>query len=394
MSLDLPQILPQVTQMGQSIIQRLSLINKALPQLLSGLEMISHSDIDTLKAKVSLAGENWPGAIPTDEPVHQSFAPPLLPKEFIVIASDGSQIHPDRHAPARYYLINIGSIRIHYGSGDVPETYCDSKIYYEDEHLYDEKGFEISPTIINGLRDLSEMEALAQIATSSNGKSTISLLDNGLLLWLAAQSGERPSRQIDQILQKYLQALSKLQKCSTAVAGFIDRPRHANVIALLHLNSFQQNDITEDALRLNPFLGISDQALFSQILEPGHRSALFIQNSRLNHDFRKVGHEVHFFYVCTGERNQIARVEVPSWVASSPEQLGFIHAALVEQCKLTGGYPYALVRAHELAVVSNSDRQTLNNMIQSTLLEHGWMVQHSLKSETKRWTAKRRRHRL
>jgi hypothetical protein len=394
MSLDLPQLLPQVNQMGQSLLQRLSEAKEVLPHILSELKMISREDPDTLKAKIKRAGENWPGAIPTNEPVHQSFPPPPLPSEFEVIASDGSQIQPDRHSLTRYYLINIGSIRIQYGSGNVPETHHDSKIYYEDEHFYDEKGIEINPAIINGLRDLSEMEALAKIATASNGKSSVSVLDNGLLLWLAAQSGQQPNRRIDQILKGYLQALSKLQKCNTALAGFIDRPRHSNVITLLHLNSFNLEDITDDALRLNPYLGITDLTLFDRILEPGHRSALFIQNSKLNHDFKNHDHEVHFFYLCTGERNQIVRVEVPSWVATSTEQLSLIHSVLLEQCKLTGGYPYALVRAHELAVVTNADRQTLNNMIHNTLLEHGLMLQHSLKSETKRWTRKRRRHHL
>jgi hypothetical protein len=87
-------------------------------------------------------------------------------------------------------------------------------------------------------------------------------------------------------------------------------------------------------------------------------------------------------------------VEVPYWVAHNPKLLNLVHAAIVEQCKLTGGYPYALVRAHELAVVSAADRQVLDSMIQSTLLQHKWMPQHSLKSETKRWTSNKRRHRL
>lgn len=394
MSLDLPQLLQQVNQMGQSVAQRLTKINQVLPQLLTNLEAISTSDREQLNIKIQRVGENWPGAIPTDELPHKSFPPPSAPQEYNVIASDGSQIHPDRHAPTRYYLINTGNIRIHYGSGEVPETFSKSEIFYEDEHLYDEQGFEISPSIINGLRDLSEMEALAEIAVACDKEPSLSLLDNGLLLWLAAQSGERPSRQIDRILQEYLRQLSRIQKSGAAIAGFIDRPRHANLVALLYLSSLQPDEISEDVIRVNPFLGITDRSLFTRTLEPGSRSALFIQNSRLNQDFKKRGHEVHFFYLNTGASNQIARVEVPHWVAHSPTLLNLVHAALIEQCKLTGGYPYALIRAHELAVVTNADRQTLNNMIQNTLLEHGWMLQHSLKSETKRWTGKRRRHRL
>jgi hypothetical protein len=394
MSLDLPKIVPQVNQMGQSVVQRLSKFNQVLPQLHTNLKAFSSMDLDLILGKIQRAGENWPGAIPTEEPIQGNFPPPTLPNAFTVIASDGSQIHPDRHAPARYYLINIGSIHIHYGSGKTPEAFSKGTIYYEDEHLYDEQGVEISPSIINGLRDLSELETLAQHIENCQGEPTLALLDNGLLLWLATTSSDQPSRQVDQILRSYLQQLSRIQRSNTALAGFIDRPRHSNVIALLHLCSFASEEISEDVLRLSPYLGIPDQALFRQILGPGHRSALFIQNARLNRDFKKAGHEVYFFYLNTGNKNQIARVEVPQWVANSPDLLSSTHAALIEQCKLTGGYPYALVRAHELAVVTNADRQTLDTMIQNTVLEHGWVLQHSLKSETKRWTGKRRQHRL
>jgi hypothetical protein len=394
MSLDLPQLLPQVNQMGQSVVQRLSKLSQVLPQLRTKLDTYSSMEADLIQDRIRRAGENWPGAIPTLEPINHSFPPATLLGEFNIIASDGSQIHPDRHAPARYFLINIGSIHIRYGSGSTPDVITDGRIFYEDEHLYDEQGVEISASMINGLRDVSELEMLAQIAERCHDEPCLSLLDNGLILWLAIQAGDHPSSQINRILRNYLHQLTRIQNSNTAIAGFIDRPRHANVIALLHLCSFASEEISEEVLRLSPFIGIPDQALFRHILEPGYRSALFIQNSSLNRDFKKSGHEVCFFYLNTGQKNQIARVEVPEWVANSPQLLSFAHTALIEQCKLTGGYPYALVRAHELATVTNSDRQMLDAMIQKAVLENGWMLQHSLKSETKRWTSKRRRHRI
>jgi hypothetical protein len=394
MSLDLPQIIPQVNQMGRSVSQRLSKLNQVLPQLLENLNAVSTLDQDLILERIERAGQNWPGAIPTNEPLRSSFPPPALPNTFHVIASDGSQILPDRHAPTRYYLINTGGIHIRYGSGETPEAFSNGNIYYEDQHLYDERGFEISASVINGLRDLSELETLAQLTQKCLNEPSLALLDNGLLLWLAAQSGDQPSRQVDRILRNYLQELTRIQGSNTAIAGFIDRPRHANVIALLHLCSLDSEEITEDVLRVSPYMGIPDQSLFKRILEPGYRSALFVQNARLNRDFKKAGHEVYFFYLHTGHNHQIARVEVPQWVALSYDLLSLTHAALIEQCKLTGGYPYALVRAHELAVVTNEDRQTLDAMIQNVALDHGWVLQHSLKSETKKWTGKRRRHRL
>jgi hypothetical protein len=53
-----------------------------------------------------------------------------------------------------------------------------------------------------------------------------------------------------------------------------------------------------------------------------------------------------------------------------------------------------LVRAHELAVVTQQDRDQLEGMIQRRLLESNLAGQASQKSTTKRWTRSRRRHRL
>jgi hypothetical protein len=391
MSLDLPQLLPQVAEMGQSVAQRLSKQNQLLPQLLQDLETVSSMDRELLQQKIKHVGENWPGAIPTEGRIDASFPVPPIPQDYTVLASDGSQIHPDRHAPVIYYLINTGSIRIRYGSGAAPETSSTSSIFYEDKDLFDEYGGEVSASVVNALRDVSELKALTLMAERYGSEPTLSLLDNGLLLWLAAQSGARPDRRVKSILHQYLTQLTRLQKTGAAIAGFIDRPRHANIIALLRLASLNPQEISEEVLRANPYLGISDRNLLRTFLQYGERSALFIQNAKLNRDFQKRGHEVHFFYVNCGE---IARVEVPHWVAHSPELLTLVHAGIVEQCKLTNGYPYALVRAHELAVVTNSDRQSLNAMIQNSVMDHGWMAQHSLKSETKKWTGRRRRHRL
>jgi hypothetical protein len=391
MSLDLPQLLQQVREMGRSISQRLSKQNQLLPQLLQDLEAASNADRKSLQQKIERAGKSWPGAIPTQERMDVSYPPPHPLQTYTVLASDGSQIHPDRHAAALYYLINTGSIRIRYGSGAAPETSSTSTIFYEEKDIFDEYGGEISASIVNAHRDVAELKALSQLAEHCDSESTLALMDNGLLLWLAAQSGERRDRQVNSILQQYLQQLTRFQKTGAAIAGFIDRPRHANVIALLRLASLGLEEINEDLLRVNPYLGISDCALFGRILQYRERSALYVQNASLNFEFKERGHEVHFFYVNTGE---MARVEVPHWVAHSPELLSLVHAGIIEQCKLTNGYPYALVRAHELAVVTNMDRQSLDAMIQNSLMDHGWMAQQSLKSETKRWTGRRRRHRL
>jgi hypothetical protein len=368
--------------------------NTLIPDLLTTFESFDGLEPDLLLHKLDQAGDVWPAAMPTNEPVQNTYPPPEPRSKFNVVATDGSQIHPDRHNPAYYYLINIGMFSLRHGSGGPPEISSLAKIYFDEDELYDEFGSAVSTSVINGKRDVLELESLAALAENTNDAPSLALLDNGLLLWIAAQGGEPRSRVIDKLLHQYLENLSRVQKSDASLAGFIDRPRHWNVVALLALASLPLDQVGKLRMKSNPFRSISDRVIFKRILKPGSRSSLFIQRSRLNTEFKSAGQEIYFFYLHTESGNNIVRVEVPEWVARSQHHLDTVHDALLEQCKQTAGYPYALIRAHELAVVSNIDRQNFEALLQRRLLDGGVSFTHSQKAETKRWTRERRRHRL
>jgi len=84
---------------------------------------------------------------------------------------------------------------------------------------------------------------------------------------------------------------------------------------------------------------------------------------------------LHFFYLNVGrpEHPWLARVELPAWVAQDAGLLNLLHAALVTQCQQMGShpYPYALHRAHEVALVSYAEKQQLENMIAGEYLRLG-----------------------
>ncbi|MEX2080786.1 MAG: DNA double-strand break repair nuclease NurA, partial [Dehalococcoidia bacterium] len=73
-------------------------------------------------------------------------------------------------------------------------------------------------------------------------------------------------------------------------------------------------------------------------------------------------HQVCFFYLRTGD--DIARVELPQWVADDDLRVQLLHATLVDQCRRCDGYPRALQEAHEQAVISVGDRQQFANMVE------------------------------
>jgi len=169
-----------------------------------------------------------------------------------------------------------------------------------------------------------------------------------------------------------------------ALAGYISRPRGAHVLDLI--------EAVAGADRSGRTT-LSDRLLFGRLLEPGQRSARFRHPARINDEFAARGHEVQFFYLHTGAQDGIARVEIPAWVADDESRMAVVHAAIVEQCRLTG-VPYPLVRAHELALVGQDDRRALDDLVRASLVRHGISGWASQKAQTKRWTARRRRHRL
>jgi hypothetical protein len=393
MGLDLPKVLPQVQNLGRSAARRRESLRDLHPKALNALDQASKQDPESLHDRIRRAGARWRGAIPTQEPIDFVAPAPSHPAQLTVIGADGSQIYPDRHANAFYSLINIGTITIEHGSGRPPITSSRPEIFYEGETFPGDEG-PLTSALVDAQRDADEMGALAQIAEQFAGKPTLALLDNGLLLWLALQMSEMRSTAVERLLKEYLGHLDRLHIAGTSLAGFVDRPRSSSVLALLHLSSLPIDQITSDVVRANPFRELSDSSLFASILPPGHRSACFIHASPLNRDFEKAGHQIQFFYLNTGSQTDLARVEVPAWVAEEPSLLEAVHAGLIEQCRTTGGFPYALIRAHELAVVSLTDRKTLEEMLGQALREQGFEPHVSQKSRTKQWLGRKRRHRL
>jgi hypothetical protein len=394
MSLDLPRVLSQVSELGATAAERRRQASQLVPRALQSLQEAASVAPHALQDRLKAAGERWRGAQPTDERLDQTFLPPAAPSgEYYVIGADGSQLYPDRHAAAYFFVVNVGSLAILHGSGQTPVACSLPRLYFRDEDLTDDFDYPVEPATVNALRDIAEMHELARRAEAFAGQPALALLDNGLLLWLAVEEGQRTRKSVQRLLTDYQRQMQALRASGAALAGVIDQPRSGNVLALLHLASLGPGQVDDQHLRANPYRPISDAALFSRQLPLGHRSARFVIASPLNRDFEQAGHQVQFFYLNAGHPGQLLRVEIPEWVAANPAALELVHAALLEQCRHTG-IPYVLVRAHELAVVTQADRQSLESLVGASLIQHGIQPQISQKALTKRWTSQRRRHHL
>jgi hypothetical protein len=392
MTLELNQVAVQVKAMGRSMAEQSTVRQEAVQKAQALLEQFS-TEFTPLHDRIVLAEQalqrlrfDWVGAAPTNEALAQAFPQPECPERLTVIASDGSQILPDRHAITLYYVINIGSIVYRHGSNRKPDTYKPKPVLrYDPDDLLDERGNLISPGEIGVIRDLAEIEVLTQLAPAYTREGTepvIALMDGQLTLRVI----DLPFDQQDERREEHVAMLNTLREAGAPIAGYIDRPRSTFVLSLMHLASLEAETISEEALRHNPFRHLTDLELFDALLGPGQRSAIFTIRAKGLEIYDQAGHTIHFFYLNLSSDPawpHLARVEVPAWVATNPAVLDVLHAAIIRQARLTGGYPYVLARADELAVISGEERDAVEMMLAVEMRRQKMIPELSLKQHNK-----------
>jgi hypothetical protein len=320
--------------------------------------------LDELNARVSYAADmihHLRCALPVDEPLDMVVSKPDLPQSFTVIAADGSQINPSRHARVAFCVINVGIIKMVRGSGDTPEIITQSQLL-DYASLFTPSGVLISEGMVALKRDLREREALAEM-TDGLTFPAISMTDGPLELYREPLE----SREFENTLDRYLEVLKRLQDKSLMTLGYVDKPGSSLIGQLLELMELSDEDLQAYNQRRRKFAGVSDVSLLLNLLHnPGDRSAIFGIYSDTAQYFRG-DLALHFFYMNVGEvgKPHLVRVEIPAWVAQDPGLIGIIQAVLTEQARIMGTrpYPYILHRAHEVAVVTMPEHQHVEEMI-------------------------------
>jgi hypothetical protein len=356
---------------------------------------------DELREKIVIArraDESWRGADPLGDRLDQCVQAPQQVEPATLVATDGSQIYPDTHAIALYYLTNVGSIVLRQGSGAAPATSTAPILRLAaDDPLEEQDHDRVDADEVNLRRDLRELETLAALARSEREalggdmeRLVVALADGPLLPWL-------PQRMLDveqrQRVRQFTAPLDDLKASYAAPLGYVDRPRSANVLRLLYLAQLPAEAISKGRLRQrNEYDGLSDAALFQDLL-PGQRTGLFAATSEINENFAAAGQRICFCYmnVATeaGESNAaMARVEMPEWIARDPDRLEAALAAVWSDCRLLR-YPYLLTRAHELALVTRQERATLEQMLRTEMMRLGMRFEESPKANTKRFVGGR-----
>lgn len=324
------------------------------------------SELDLLRSKVDVAKQadsNIRCALPINENLASSYPPPDSVIQATLIAADGSQINPDRHAAIQFCVVNVGAIQMKLNSGETPEIFTDTELLYGDDLL--PNGFPLSDGMVALKRDLAERTKLEKLSKGVQG-SVVTFTDGPIELWGA--KGEDP-HSYDEIVNKYLGVLSRLQGRGVVTAGYVDKPSADLVVRLLEIAS-ADNEQIQKLKEFHPLRSVSDRWLYGEnknpLLPPGHRSAVFGIQSGSEKKYTGIL-SLHFFYLNVGTEGHPwpVRVEIPKWVADDKTKLDLLHGVLVEQCRMMGSkpYPYLLHRAHETAVVKMEEKQQIEQML-------------------------------
>lgn len=373
MTLDYREVQKQVHELGKNAQAREAQLQTQRERARNLLAQHA-GELEVLRQKVARVVSSYDAtlrcALPVDEPLDAVFPAPLQNEAVTIVAADGSQINPDRHAEVNYALVNAGAIVMMPGTAQAPQTQVTSQLFYEED-LYTATGT-LTEDLVALRRDLNERAVLLKLALSSK-PPVITLTDGPMELWGAKGADTEGAAEYKRSLEDYQNVLKQLCNLKAVTAGYVDKPGADLVVRLLEVASTPEDEL-KGIRTQRPLRGCRDIDLFRGILQSGDRSAVFQMQSKsmVNYPGELA---IHFFYLNVGRSDhpKMARVEIPAWVAQSSTMLNDLHATLVSQCRIMGArsFPYLLHRAHETAVVTLQDQQQVTNMIIMELRHQG-----------------------
>lgn len=356
--------------------------------------------------RVRAARTSWLLADLPEDPAARCAAPPL-PLPHAVGAADGSQIVASRHDPAPCSLINIGAVSLRYAAPDQPDPPSKALLNaqahilpppgWDAEMLASEDGG-VSERRLGACRLLEEIAAAVEAAAAHRPLPALALVDGTLILW-AIETDAVEFRV--ECLRKLQAALERAQSVRLPVAGYISDPGSRDVVNALRVAVCPHPEANCDRYcphrraageqRQDPGCAgterVTDADLFRSWLAPGERSALFGCRSKIVGDYRE-DDRIRFFYLRPFEQpgvsDEVARIEIPAWVAEDDQLVGLVHALALDQAAKGGGYPVALAESHELAIVRAPEREYFFQLLETRFVRSGTPWRASQKLMAKR----------
>lgn len=339
--LDLNKLTKQIAdsskQFFTSQINQLALAVQAWQSLV----VDSNFKTDLQRAKLPWSVPGWEGDLAQIKQLN----PILL--NYTVVASDGSQIYPDRHAGTSCYLINTGVVTLCYNQ--------QSSASFSNQPYFFTNTSKLEGNVADGVDCLRHELELADGITAisklyaSGARDLVYLADGSLIAWhlegvyddLAAKS-----------LANYLKQLQYFYQQKVPFLGYISLPNSKDLINLAKAkicNFDASFKVADDSLN-----SVVDADFLAQILQPWQMTIWFrSQCSAVDGWPNELW--PYFSYLHTGD--EVARLEVPAWVVQQPSLLEFVLQVVIDQVQKGHGYPIALAEAHQQAVIKSPEKE-------------------------------------
>ena len=204
----------------------------------------------------------------------------------------------------------------------------------------------------------------------------IFLFDGSLIFWhLEAKDLQTK----DTFLGKYLSILNQFYKEDLLIAGYISLPKSKELVNLLRVQlcNFDMTNVSQIKVIEN----LVDAQIVNFYLNKYERTIIFKNHSKIVATYPNHLHP-HFFYLDVG--SEIARIEVPAWIAKDEAKIKLITQIIIDQSIKGFGYPISLAEAHEQAVIKNADRELFYEIIKKLSVKYKqnfFVSQKSLKKK-------------
>lgn len=315
------------------------------------------------------------------------------PEKYTVVSTDGSQIAPSHHEIALCYLVNVGLIMYTYGTGEKPIQESEPFVYNTDDDPFASGSSKkntpaFSEDTIAIKRMIAEMTELANICKKAKdrGHPTIAMVDGTLINW-SISNQMWPEEYQEKILVKFLSILDDIKALEVPVCGYISNSRRNDYVNLLRVQTCPHKEIDcenlcsqkEDCDEIVP---LYDRQIWLSKLKEGERSPILSSSAKILEKYNKE-HQICFFYLNVGQ-DEIARIEIPRWVADNEDSLNLMHSLIYDQVQKGRGYPIVIQEAHNQAVVKGPDRAQFYAMLSRRMISEHMTVSISNKELKKR----------
>jgi hypothetical protein len=304
-----------------------------------------------------------------------------------ILSVDGSQIDKIAYFSndSLDFLVNIGTAYIDYK--EPHKTRLDTKpIIYSKNYISELLDMKVTnreydkSDLISSFRTYSEFNE-ANNLISDLGDDSIIFMDGGLVQW---HLQDKPLEVKEFVTKSISELINSSSNKNIPIIGYISGTRASDVVNCLKIFNCKNNNFNCKNCD-DEFCGvlnsIDDSFLFMTVKENNSIDKLFV--SPIFQSTAKIidyyNSNIYFFYIYN--RDEFARVEITS---NSLDKIYKLTTIIYDQIIKGFGYPTVLSEAHEMAVVTESDRFNFEKIIESMFSQLNINMKKRSKNMSKR----------